>query len=120
MLLFYGLGEVHTHNHAYHNFMTVLLRPGDEIYKGCWMSRSIDRSVLLVVDALRYDFVDTANVANVDESNDATYLGRLSTIGDEQLAEPSNTLVAAFEADPPTVPRTVYTCLPLVSLVVGV
>lgn len=67
--------------------------------KGCWHTQTFDRAVIVVIDALRYDFTvpyDAANGTVGEYHNALTILSEIAT------KEPSNALLFPFIADPPT------------------
>ena len=93
---------------------------GGEGRGGCWMPRRFDRAVVIVIDALRYDFVAHVDDAAASDDGGATGLGggghfflnRLSAItgalgggagrGGAAAGHASGVLLR-FVADPPTV-----------------
>lgn len=62
---------------------------------GCWYPKTFDRAVVLIIDALRYDF--TVPVGDGAEFHDA-----LPVLHDMALQNPANAFLRPFIADPPT------------------
>lgn len=69
-----------------HNFST----------SGCWHPKAFDRAVILVIDALRFDFT----VPGPETSSH--YLNGLPFMYDTSISSPENALLLKFIADPPT------------------
>ena len=67
---------------------------------GCWMPRRFDRAVVLVIDALRYDFV--AYNSSIDISVELPYQNKLKMLNELLERKPQNTRLYHFWADPPT------------------
>lgn len=66
---------------------------------GCWLPARFRRVVLVVVDALRFDFVRSTG----DQAAEAAYyLDRLPVLNETLAARPSHSLLFRFVADPPT------------------
>lgn len=72
----------------------------DSSSSSCWTSKSFDRAVIVVIDALRFDFVmpKDATVAN----NDQNYLHALPFLYEHSQQNPQNSVLLKFLADPPT------------------
>uniref|UniRef100_A0AC35TN32 GPI ethanolamine phosphate transferase 3 n=1 Tax=Rhabditophanes sp. KR3021 TaxID=114890 RepID=A0AC35TN32_9BILA len=62
----------------------------------CWNKPKYEKAILIVIDALRFDFIDPSNKIVTP------YTGKLSIVGELLRKEPQNTLVSKFIADPPT------------------
>ncbi|EGG17231.1 hypothetical protein DFA_08221 [Cavenderia fasciculata] len=71
----------------------------------CWMPSRFNRSILLFVDALRYDFVAPVNTTTTatTKSNRIMTNNQLKHIQHLLVTQPHNTLLYRFYADPPTV-----------------
>lgn len=71
----------------------------------CWTLKSFDRAVVVVIDALRFDFVmpkdDPATSAETGPS-EQNYLNSLPFLYDHARQNPQNSLLLKFIADPPT------------------
>ncbi|KAE8143234.1 alkaline-phosphatase-like protein [Aspergillus pseudotamarii] len=69
---------------------------------GCWMPRSFDKAVILVIDALRYDFA--VPHAPQSSGNDAyqPFHNALTILHEKATQEPQNAVLFPFIADPPT------------------
>ncbi|KAG0046971.1 mannose-ethanolamine phosphotransferase gpi13 [Gryganskiella cystojenkinii] len=72
---------------------------GVEGVDGCWYPQQYQKAVVIVIDALRFDFV----VPHPDlPENELYYLNKLPVIHDLLATQPDHTLVFQFIADPPT------------------
>lgn len=63
---------------------------------GCWHPKTFDRAVLLVVDALRFDFTIPG------PNSTKQYLNNMPFMYENSIANPENSLLLKFIADPPT------------------
>lgn len=67
---------------------------------GCWMKPSFEKAVILIIDALRYDFAHF-NVSL--RKDDATpYLNKMPVFRDLMDAKPKEAMLVPFIADAPT------------------
>ncbi|KAN0031643.1 hypothetical protein ACTFIV_005508 [Dictyostelium citrinum] len=77
------------------------------INNGCWMNKTYNKAVIVVIDALRYDFVAKQPTSNSRDSNsDSTSIyfhNRLTSIQNLIDNKPENSLFYKFIADSPTV-----------------
>ena len=64
---------------------------------GCWMHPRFNKMVVLVIDALRFDFVDAHQT-----DNPLPYQNKLPTIHKLLKSKPKNSKLYKFIADPPT------------------
>ncbi len=64
----------------------------------CWMRRRYDRVIILLIDALRFDFVAPQSSASFS----LHHHNRLTSITDRLVSLPKRTLLARFVADAPT------------------
>ncbi|KAL9583878.1 MAG: hypothetical protein Q9203_004896 [Teloschistes exilis] len=63
---------------------------------GCWYPKTFDKAVVIIIDALRYDFT-------VPVHQDAHYFNNaLEVLHEKALREPQNAFLLPFIADPPT------------------
>lgn len=71
---------------------------------GCWHPKAFDRAVIVLIDALRYDFtVPTHNLSHVDSENKSkAYHNALPFLYETALTQPQNAFLLPFIADPPT------------------
>ena len=68
--------------------------------EGCWMHKRYKKAVVIVIDALRYDF---AAYNHSLSANDALpFQNKLTVIRDLMDKKPKNSRLYQFEADPPT------------------
>lgn len=64
--------------------------------KGCWHPKSFDKAVILIIDALRYDFT----IPTQDHSHH--YHDKLRFLHETAIQQPQNAFLLPFIADPPT------------------
>ena len=64
---------------------------------GCWHPKTFDRAVVVVIDALRYDFTVPADADSPHEFHNA-----FPFLHDTAVASPRNAFLRPFIADPPT------------------
>lgn len=73
---------------------------------GCWHPKTFDKAVVVIIDALRYDFtVPFNNITEVDTGSYKplqAFHNALPFLYDTALAEPHNAFLLPFIADPPT------------------
>ncbi|KAG0648449.1 Glycosylphosphatidylinositol-anchor biosynthesis 13 [Hyphodiscus hymeniophilus] len=73
---------------------------------GCWHPKTFDKAVVIIIDALRYDFtVPFNNISQVGASNPMpaqAYHNSIPFLYDTAIAEPHNAFLLPFIADPPT------------------
>ncbi|KAI8359338.1 hypothetical protein B0O80DRAFT_494892 [Mortierella sp. GBAus27b] len=69
--------------------------------QGCWYPQQYKKAVVIVIDALRFDFVVPHDNLPANEP-EPYYLNKLPVIHNLMEKEPENTLVFQFVADPPT------------------
>ncbi|EDO47657.1 predicted protein [Nematostella vectensis] len=67
---------------------------------GCWVRARYKKAVILVIDALRYDFVHFED--NVEENKTLSYQNKLTSIHKVLKSEPNRAWLYRFKADPPT------------------
>lgn len=68
---------------------------------GCWHPKSFEKAIVLVIDALRYDFTIPSHAAPADRAP-GYYLDNLPFMYDTASKRPENALLSPFIADPPT------------------
>lgn len=68
-------------------------------YSGCWMHARFKRAIIIVIDALKYDFIAYNSSLSVDE---LPYKNKFKTIYSLLNNRPLNTRLYRFMADPPT------------------
>ncbi|KAK5291810.1 mannose-ethanolamine phosphotransferase gpi13 [Exophiala xenobiotica] len=70
---------------------------------GCWHPKTFDRAVIIIIDALRYDFtVPSPGKRFHDEPQQKFYLDNLPILHDTAVAQPDHAFLLPFIADPPT------------------
>ncbi|KAJ5826144.1 hypothetical protein N7474_003282 [Penicillium riverlandense] len=68
---------------------------------GCWHDKSFDKAVVIIIDALRYDF--TVPFAPKDESESAhLFHDNIPVLYETAVNNPANAFLLPFIADPPT------------------
>ncbi|PWY64020.1 GPI ethanolamine phosphate transferase 3 [Aspergillus eucalypticola CBS 122712] len=65
----------------------------------CWTPPTFTKAIILLIDALRYDFTIPTTFTN---NNNKTYHNALTTLHTTALTHPHNALLYPFIADPPT------------------
>lgn len=65
--------------------------------EGCWLHRRFDKAIVILIDALRFDFV-----APLTDVKDKPYTNKLKTVHDLLHNKPKNARLYKFTADPPT------------------
>ncbi|KAJ5972832.1 uncharacterized protein N7479_002750 [Penicillium vulpinum] len=87
-------------------FEDVLAQPhttalGSKQQKGCWHEKTFDKAVVIIIDALRYDF--TVPFASKGES-DTVHLfhNNIPVLYETAVENPANAFLLPFIADPPT------------------
>ncbi|KKF97102.1 GPI ethanolamine phosphate transferase 3 [Ceratocystis platani] len=65
---------------------------------GCWHPKSFDKAVIILIDALRYDFT----VPPSDSTPAQTYHNALTHLHESAVKAPENSFLRPFIADPPT------------------
>lgn len=69
--------------------------------RGCWHPKSFDKAVIIIVDALRYDFTVPFKPQHPEESPHHFH-NSLPIFWDTAVAQPQNAFLLPFIADPPT------------------
>ena len=73
---------------------------------GCWHPKTFSKAVVIIIDALRYDFtVPFNNISQAGTSDPApaqAFHNSIPFLYDTALAEPQNAFLLPFIADPPT------------------
>lgn len=68
---------------------------------GCWHDKSFDKAVIIIIDALRYDF--TVPFVQKDESEKAhLFHDNIPVLYETAVNDPANAFLLPFIADPPT------------------
>ncbi|CAG8953448.1 hypothetical protein HYFRA_00010197 [Hymenoscyphus fraxineus] len=65
---------------------------------GCWHPKSFDKAVVVIIDALRYDFT----IPYKNESQAQAFHNSLPVLYDTAISQPQNAFLLPFIADPPT------------------
>lgn len=68
---------------------------------GCWHPKTFDKAVIIIIDALRYDFTIPSHAAPTARAP-GQYLDNLPFLYDTAAQQPENALLLPFIADPPT------------------
>jgi phosphatidylinositol glycan class O len=75
--------------------------PGNKQEKGCWHEKTFDKAVVIIIDALRYDF--TVPFTPETEENEAhLFHDNIPVLYETAVKNPSNAFLLPFIADPPT------------------
>ncbi|KAI5288979.1 mannose-ethanolamine phosphotransferase gpi13 [Ascosphaera aggregata] len=71
--------------------------------KGCWHPKSFNKAVVIVIDALRYDFViPSAFNPTLDNTTVSFHHDNFPVLYDTAVSSPQNAFLLPFIADPPT------------------
>ncbi|WPH04038.1 Hypothetical protein R9X50_00692200 [Acrodontium crateriforme] len=70
--------------------------------KGCWHPRTFDKAVVIVIDALRYDFTVPFLPRSTDEESHYYFHNALPVLYETATQNPNNAFLRPFIADPPT------------------
>ena len=73
--------------------------PGN-IQKGCWHEKTFDKAVVIIIDALRYDF--TVPFAPKDNEDTQLFHDNIPILYETAIQQPANAFLLPFIADPPT------------------
>lgn len=69
--------------------------------KGCWHNKTFDKAVVIIIDALRYDF--TVPFASMDQDKSAhLFHDNVPVLYETAVNSPANAFLLPFIADPPT------------------
>lgn len=69
--------------------------------KGCWHDKTFDKAVVIIIDALRYDF--TVPFASMDQDKGAhLFHDNIPVLYETAVNNPNNAFLLPFIADPPT------------------
>lgn len=71
------------------------------VQDGCWHPKSFEKAIVIIVDALRYDFTIPTHAAPADRQY-GYYLDNLPFLYETASKQPANALLVPFIADPPT------------------
>ena len=66
---------------------------------GCWLHRRFDKAIIIIIDALRFDFLTPIRD---DSATNIPYLNKLPTVRNLIDSQPMNARLFKFLADPPT------------------
>ncbi|OCT50555.1 GPI ethanolamine phosphate transferase 3 [Cladophialophora carrionii] len=75
-------------------------QPSPEV-DGCWHPKTFDRAVIIIIDALRYDFTIPSHRFSTEPER-KFYLDNLPIFHEIAASSPSNAFLLPFIADPPT------------------
>ncbi len=67
---------------------------------GCWHPKVFDKAVVVIIDALRYDFTVPFN--STAEAKEQAFHNALPFLYETAVKEPNNAFLLPFIADPPT------------------
>ena len=89
--------ELYDHSDCRSPFMrNILAKNSDADADNCWLRKRFDRSIILIIDALRFDFILP------HENRKEYYLNKLNVISSLQKSQPLQVATYRFVADPPT------------------
>uniref|UniRef100_A0A915JPU1 GPI ethanolamine phosphate transferase 3 n=1 Tax=Romanomermis culicivorax TaxID=13658 RepID=A0A915JPU1_ROMCU len=100
-IYFYRIGFLLTRNAILMNSTCIEVQA--EISEACWTKASYKRSILIVIDALRYDFLIWHNESSDNwPEGSHFYRNKLASVQEKLQHEPEKTILYKFLADPPT------------------
>jgi phosphatidylinositol glycan class O len=70
---------------------------GKSYEDGCWYPKTFDRAVIIIIDALRYDFT-----VPIDDKAPEHFHNALTILHETSVLNPENAFLLPFIADPPT------------------
>ncbi|KKK14284.1 hypothetical protein P175DRAFT_0511231 [Aspergillus ochraceoroseus IBT 24754] len=73
-------------------------RPGSD---GCWHQKSFDKAIVIIIDALRYDFT-VPFVPNAETESAHLFHDNIPVLYETAVNHPKNAFLLPFIADPPT------------------
>ena len=73
----------------------------DQGHRGCWMPAKFNKTVVIIIDALRYDFA-YYNSTLAEAKDELPYHNKLKVIHELLTERPMNSRLLKFVADPPT------------------
>lgn len=74
---------------------------GSEVHDGCWHPKSFDKAVVIIIDALRYDFTVPFR-PTAEGQQPHLFHDRIPVLYDTAVSSPDNAFLLPFIADPPT------------------
>ncbi|KAK8212701.1 GPI ethanolamine phosphate transferase 3 [Phyllosticta capitalensis] len=74
---------------------------GGSVEKGCWHPKSFDKAVVIIVDALRYDFT-VPFLPREDDRAPHHFHNAIPFLHETATKQPNNAVLLPFIADPPT------------------
>src|SRR5208282_561107 len=72
-----------------------------DVTKGCWHPKTYNKAVVIIIDALRYDFTVPFN-ATPENGPAQSYHNAMPVLWEISVREPHNAFLLPFIADPPT------------------
>lgn len=72
-----------------------------KVTDGCWHPKSFDKAIVLIIDALRYDFTIPSYAAPTDRAP-GYYLDNMPFLYETAFKNPEKAILVPFIADPPT------------------
>ncbi|KAK7010593.1 GPI ethanolamine phosphate transferase 3 [Biomphalaria glabrata] len=70
--------------------------------KGCWMHSRFKRAIIVLIDALKYDFMEYNETLGIDEIQNIHFKNKLTILHQLKTKKPLNSRLYKFIADPPT------------------
>ncbi|KAL4753587.1 hypothetical protein BDW72DRAFT_27868 [Aspergillus terricola var. indicus] len=68
---------------------------------GCWLPKSFDKAIVIIIDALRYDFT-VPFAPNAESENAQLFHDNIPVLYETAVNSPQNAFLLPFVADPPT------------------
>lgn len=70
--------------------------------KGCWHPKTFDRAVVVLIDALRYDFTVPVGSGSINDSQAELFHNSFPSLYETAVSDPTHAFLRPFIADPPT------------------
>ena len=84
------------------DFATISDDHSGHCLEGCWMHGRFKRAIIIVIDALKYEFMTYDESLKDGESDVPPYINKLKILSDLRKRKSLHTLTFKFMADPPT------------------
>jgi phosphatidylinositol glycan class O len=73
------------------------------IYRGCWIPKAFDKAIILIIDALRYDFtIPSHGLLQARGDTSQLFHDALTVLYETAVQTPRKAILLPFLADPPT------------------
>ncbi|CAG8770462.1 32186_t:CDS:1, partial [Racocetra persica] len=95
------------YNYPWQNTVAAQFRQKDQkqsnlVSNGCWYPKTFKKAVIIIIDALRFDFAIPYLNKPIENPVNHYYLNKLPIFNQLLTTQPSNSLLFQYVADPPT------------------